>query len=169
MQWTSCCVGHVGANRNDVVARSHRRRYDGRRIGQMIPGSVMEAIRFFGLLALTALVVAANISLVRLIVNWWDSSTVTIGPFVVIQPPKELENMKDSIGQLLQAEVTNAVSQIDKITLFAKSPGALTISQPPIQPAQLSVKFWRCGGERDHAVAPVLLRFGKGAKLCRCL
>jgi hypothetical protein len=117
----------------------------GSRIGKMIRGAVMEAIRFFGLLALTALVIAANISLVRLIASWWDSTTVTIGPFVVIQPPKGLENMKDSIGQLLQADVTNAVSQIDKIALFAKSPNALTISQPPIQPAQLSVKFggWR--------------------------
>jgi hypothetical protein len=123
----------------------------------------METIRFFGLLALTALVlaltalvIAANISLVRLIASWWDSSNVTIGPFVVIQPPKGLENMKDSIGQLLQADVTNAVSQIDKIALFAKSPDALTISQPPIQPAQLSVKF---GGVEVNGLTPWLQSF----------
>jgi tyrosinase len=125
----------------------------GSRIDKMIPGSVMEAIRFFGLLALTALVIAANIALVRLIVAWWDSSTTTIGRFVVIQPPKGLENMKDTIGQLLQADVTNAVSQIDKIALFAKSPDALTISQPPVQPAQLAVKF---GGVEVSGLAPWL-------------
>ena len=97
-------------------------------------------VKFLVLIGLAGLILAANISFVRLIANWWQGGGLAIGSIVVVQPPKEFEKLGEGLSQLLNAEVKNTVSQVKKIALVAGSPDALTISQQPIPSTDLSVK-----------------------------